>query len=39
LKVIREDDLGDPIYEDVDPTPKFLDLVRNHRESFQKSEA
>jgi hypothetical protein len=27
-KVIREDDHGDPIYEDQGPMPKFLELTR-----------
>ncbi len=27
-KVIQEDDYGDPVYEDVGLTPKFLDLVK-----------
>lgn len=29
-KVIREDEFGDPVYEDVGMTPKFLDLIRQH---------
>ena len=28
--VIREDDHGDPVYEDVGLTPRFLELVRKH---------
>ena len=27
-KVIREDEFGDPVYEDVGMTPRFLELVR-----------
>lgn len=27
-KVIREDDHGDPVYEDRGPMPKFLELIR-----------
>jgi hypothetical protein len=30
-KVIREDEFGDPVYEDVGLTPAFLELVRKHR--------
>lgn len=30
-KVIREDEFGDPIYEDVGLTPRFLELVKAHR--------
>ncbi|ANO52793.1 type 1 pili tip component [Woeseia oceani] len=29
--VIREDEFGDPVYEDVGLTPRFLELVRQHR--------
>lgn len=29
--VIREDEFGDPVYEDVGLTPRFLELVRLHR--------
>ncbi len=29
--VIREDEFGDPIYEDVGMTPRFLELVKTHR--------
>ena len=29
--VIREDEFGDPVYEDVGLTPTFLELVRRHR--------
>lgn len=28
--VLREDEFGDPIYEDVGPTPRFLELVKYH---------
>ena len=30
-RVIREDEYGDPVYEDIGPTPRFLELVRRHR--------
>ena len=29
-RVIAEDERGDPIYEDVGPTPRFLELTRKH---------
>jgi len=29
--VIREDEFGDPVYEDVGMTPRFLELVRAER--------
>jgi hypothetical protein len=32
--VIREDDHGDPIYEDTGLTPTFLELVKKHREGL-----
>jgi len=32
-KVIREDDHGDPVYEDAGMTPKFLELTRKHRKT------
>lgn len=34
-KVIREDDHGDPIFEDTGLTPRFLELVKNHRRSME----
>ena len=33
-KVIREDEQGDPIYEDVGLTPRFLELAKKHREAL-----
>ncbi len=30
-KVIREDEFGDPIYEDIGLTPRFLELVKAQR--------
>ncbi len=29
-KVIAEDEMGDPMFEDIGPTPKFLTLTRKH---------
>ena len=37
-RVIREDEFGDPVYEDVGMTPRFLELVRKNRQSIQTSE-
>lgn len=31
-KIVSEDDFGDPIYEDIGPTPRFLELTRKYRE-------
>jgi len=34
-KVIREDDFGDPVYEDTGMTPQFLELVRKYRKQLE----
>lgn len=34
-KVIREDDFGDPVYEDKGLTPQFLDLARKYRKQLE----
>ena len=33
-KVIREDDFGDPVYEDTGMTPQFLDLMKKYRKQL-----
>ena len=33
-KVIREDDFGDPVYEDTGMTPEFLALVKKYRKQL-----
>ena len=33
-KVIREDEFGDPVYEDMGMTPEFLELVRKHQKQL-----
>jgi hypothetical protein len=35
-RVITEDELGDPIYEDVGPTPRFLAISKKHVERLSK---
>ncbi len=35
-KIIAEDELGDPIYEDTGPTPRFLALSRKHASSLAR---
>ncbi len=35
--VIREDDQGDPIYDDVGMTPRFLELVRKHKKNLHSA--
>jgi len=32
-RVIREDDHGHPVYEDTGPTPRFLELARQHQKN------
>ena len=34
-KVISQDDHGDPVYEDVGLTPRFIDLSRKYKKSLQ----
>lgn len=34
--VIREDDFGDPVYEDVGLSPKFLELVRQYQDKLEQ---
>jgi hypothetical protein len=34
-KVISSDDQGDPIYEDVGPTPRFVELTRKYRKKLE----
>lgn len=34
--VIREDEFGDPVYEDVGLTPRFIELVRRQRAATGK---
>lgn len=33
-RVISTDEQGDPVYEDVGPTPRFMELTRNHRRAL-----
>ena len=34
-KVIREDEFGDPVYEDAGLTPKYLELVKKHAKALR----
>ena len=36
-KVISRDDHGDPVYEDVGLTPRFVELTRKYRKNLQSS--
>ncbi|MHB1331709.1 MAG: type 1 pili tip component [Sulfuriferula sp.] len=35
-RVIAQDDQGDPIYEDIGPTPRFMNLSRKYRKGLEK---
>jgi hypothetical protein len=35
-RVIAEDDRGDPIYEDIGPTPRLIALTEKHMRSLEK---
>lgn len=34
-RVIREDEFGDPVFEDAGPTPVFASLKRKHKKSLR----
>ncbi len=34
-RVISTDEQGDPVYEDVGPTPRFMELSRSHRRQLE----
>ena len=36
-RVIATDEQGDPVYEDVGPTPRFMELVRAHRARLEEA--
>ncbi len=38
-KVIARDDHGDPVYEDVGMTPRFVELTRKHKKSLEATRA
>jgi hypothetical protein len=38
-RVISTDEQGDPIYEDVGPTPRFIELARQHRRELESGAA
>ncbi|TWI58762.1 hypothetical protein IQ22_00474 [Pseudomonas duriflava] len=37
--VVATDELGDPIYEDVGPTPRFLELSRKYLKQLSQADA
>jgi hypothetical protein len=34
-RIISTDEQGDPVYEDVGPTPRFMELARSHRRELE----
>lgn len=34
-RIISTDEQGDPVYEDAGPTPRFMELARNHRRELE----
>lgn len=38
-EVIAEDELGDPIYADTGPTPRYLELSRQHLQAMLDEES
>jgi hypothetical protein len=36
-RIISTDEQGDPVYEDVGPTPRFMELARLHRRALEES--
>jgi hypothetical protein len=36
-RIISTDEQGDPVYEDVGPTPRFMELARHHRRALEQS--
>jgi hypothetical protein len=37
-RVVAEDENGDPIYEDIGPTPRFIALTRKYAAALEPSE-
>lgn len=38
-RILREDEYGDPEYEDIGPTPRFLALVQQHLEALAEESS
>lgn len=36
--VVAHDEQGDPVYEDIGPTPRFLALTHKHMQELQRSD-
>lgn len=37
-KVVETDEMGDPLYEDVGPTPKYLDLSKKYKATLAQEQ-
>lgn len=37
-RVIETDEMGDPLYEDIGPTPRFLDLSKKYTSILKKNQ-
>lgn len=38
-RVIARDELGDPMFEDIGPTPRFLSLARKYLDQLKQTES
>lgn len=38
-RVVTTDEMGDPVYEDIGPTPTFLELSRQHLARLKQQQA
>ena len=38
-RVVATDELGDPLYEDAGPTPRFLELSKKHLAELNKNDS
>lgn len=37
-RIIAEDEQGDPVYEDIGPTPHFVELTRKHMAKLEQED-
>jgi hypothetical protein len=37
-KVISNDEMGDPLFEDIGPTPKFIDLSKKYKAVLKQQQ-
>lgn len=38
-EVVATDEMGDPLYEDVGPTPRYLSLIQKYLTGYRESDA